>query len=113
MLRLDGVSASYRGLRALQGVSLEVADGEILATTPALPMTTTQLHKGLAVIGRAGVDADEGQGPLWSPWRGTHALAQKTISGRPPHAHPFPLCPIRPFTSNQLTIFPAVLSPVT
>jgi branched-chain amino acid transport system ATP-binding protein len=31
MLRLDGVSAAYRGLKALQGVSLEVSEGEIIA----------------------------------------------------------------------------------
>ena len=31
MLRLDGVSASYRGLKALQGVTIEVAEGEIIA----------------------------------------------------------------------------------
>ena len=31
MLRLDGVSASYRGLKALQGVTIEVGEGEIIA----------------------------------------------------------------------------------
>ena len=35
MLRLEGVSASYRGLMALQGVSLEVAKGEIVAVVGA------------------------------------------------------------------------------
>jgi len=35
MLRLDGVSASYRGLLALQGVSLEVARGEVVAVVGA------------------------------------------------------------------------------
>ena len=35
LLRLDGVSASYRGLRALQGVSLSVTPGEIVAVVGA------------------------------------------------------------------------------
>ena len=35
LLRLDGVSASYRGLKALQGVSLSVAPGEIVAVVGA------------------------------------------------------------------------------
>ncbi len=35
LLRLDGVSASYRGLRALQGVTLSVAPGEIVAVVGA------------------------------------------------------------------------------
>ena len=35
LLRLDGVSASYRGLRALQGVSLSVVPGEIVAVVGA------------------------------------------------------------------------------
>jgi len=35
LLRLDGVSAAYRGLRALQGVSLSVAKGEIVAVVGA------------------------------------------------------------------------------
>jgi branched-chain amino acid transport system ATP-binding protein len=35
ILRLDNVSASYRGLKALQGVSLSVAAGEIVAVVGA------------------------------------------------------------------------------
>ncbi len=35
LLHLDSVSASYRGLRALQGVSLSVAKGEIVAVVGA------------------------------------------------------------------------------
>ena len=31
MLRIDGLSASYKGLKALQGVSLHIAPGEIVA----------------------------------------------------------------------------------
>ena len=35
MLRLEDVSAAYRGLKALQGVSMEVAAGEIVAVVGA------------------------------------------------------------------------------
>jgi len=35
LLHLDGVSAAYRGLKALQGVSLSVAKGEIVAVVGA------------------------------------------------------------------------------
>ncbi len=35
MLKLDGVSASYRGLKALQGISLEIGRGEIVAVVGA------------------------------------------------------------------------------
>ena len=35
MLRLESLSASYRGLKALQGVSLEVGKGEIVAVVGA------------------------------------------------------------------------------
>ena len=35
LLRLDGLSASYRGLKALQGVTLSVAPGEIVAVVGA------------------------------------------------------------------------------
>ena len=34
-MRLEGVSAAYKGLKALQGVSLEVAPGEIVAVVGA------------------------------------------------------------------------------
>ena len=36
MLRLEAVSASYRGLKALQGVSLSVGSGEIVAVVGAI-----------------------------------------------------------------------------
>ena len=48
MLRLDGVSASYRGLRALQGVSLEVARGEVVAVVGANGAGKTTLLKSIA-----------------------------------------------------------------
>ena len=48
MLRLDDVSASYRGLRALQGVSLEVARGEIVAVVGANGAGKSTLLKSIA-----------------------------------------------------------------
>jgi hypothetical protein len=45
--------------------------GQVTASPP-LPMTT------LGVIVGAGVDVDEGLGPLWSPWWGTPFLALLT-----------------------------------
>jgi branched-chain amino acid transport system ATP-binding protein len=48
MLRLEDVSASYRGLRALQGVSLEVARGEIVAVVGANGAGKSTLLKSIA-----------------------------------------------------------------
>jgi branched-chain amino acid transport system ATP-binding protein len=48
MLRLEDVSASYRGLRALQGVSLEVAQGEIVAVVGANGAGKSTLLKAIA-----------------------------------------------------------------
>src|ERR1700733_11730300 len=51
MLRLENVSASYRGLRALQGVSLEVARGEIVAVVGANGAGKSTLLKSIAGLG--------------------------------------------------------------
>ncbi|HET7879299.1 MAG TPA: ATP-binding cassette domain-containing protein, partial [Acetobacteraceae bacterium] len=48
MLRLDGVSASYRGLRALHGVSLEVTQSEIVAVVGANGAGKSTLLKAIA-----------------------------------------------------------------
>jgi branched-chain amino acid transport system ATP-binding protein len=48
MLRLEGVSAAYRGLKALQGISLEVAKGEIVAVVGANGAGKSTLLKAIA-----------------------------------------------------------------
>ena len=48
MLRLDDLSASYRGLKALQGISLEVGQGEIVAVVGANGAGKSTLLKSIA-----------------------------------------------------------------
>jgi branched-chain amino acid transport system ATP-binding protein len=48
MLRLEAVSASYRGLKALQGVSLEVAQGEVVAVVGANGAGKSTLLRAIA-----------------------------------------------------------------
>ena len=48
MLRLEDVSASYRGLKALQGVSLEVMEKEIVAVVGANGAGKSTLLKSIA-----------------------------------------------------------------
>jgi branched-chain amino acid transport system ATP-binding protein len=61
MLRLDDVSASYRGLKALQGVSLEVGRGEIVAVVGANGAGKSTLLKSIAgQVTTAGAIAFEG-----------------------------------------------------
>ena len=48
ILRLDDVSASYRGLKALQGVSMEVAAGEVVAVVGANGAGKTTLLRSIA-----------------------------------------------------------------
>jgi len=48
LLELDGVSASYRGLKALQGVSLRVGAGEIVAVVGANGAGKSTLLRAIA-----------------------------------------------------------------
>ncbi len=48
LLELEGVSASYRGLKALQGVSLRVAAGEIVAVVGANGAGKSTLLRAIA-----------------------------------------------------------------
>ena len=48
MLRLENLSASYRGLKALQGISLDVAKGEIVAVVGANGAGKSTLLKSIA-----------------------------------------------------------------
>ncbi|KAA5611308.1 ABC transporter ATP-binding protein [Rhodovastum atsumiense] len=62
MLRLRDVSASYRGLKALQGVELDVAKGEVVAVVGANRAGKSTLLKAIAgQVATSGEIAFEGQ----------------------------------------------------
>ncbi len=62
MLHIEGLSASYRGLKALQGVSLDVAKGEIVAVVGANGAGKTTLLKSVAgLVATEGVVNFDGQ----------------------------------------------------
>jgi branched-chain amino acid transport system ATP-binding protein len=62
MLRLHDVSASYRGLKALQGVSLEVGKGEVVAVVGANGAGKSTLLKAIAgQVATTGTIALEGR----------------------------------------------------
>jgi branched-chain amino acid transport system ATP-binding protein len=70
MLRLDDVSAAYRGLKALQGITMEVAAGEIVAVVGANGAGKSTLLKSIA-----------GQVPS----QGTISLEGAPLGRLPPH----------------------------
>jgi branched-chain amino acid transport system ATP-binding protein len=70
MLRLDDVSAAYRGLKALQGVSMTVEPGEIVAVVGANGAGKSTLLKSIA-----------GQVPS----QGTISLEGAKLGRLPPH----------------------------
>lgn len=62
MLHIEGLSASYRGLKALQGVTLNVAKGEIVAVVGANGAGKTTLLKSIAgLVATEGMIAFDGQ----------------------------------------------------
>jgi branched-chain amino acid transport system ATP-binding protein len=70
MLRLDDVSAAYRGLKALQGITMQVTAGEIVAVVGANGAGKSTLLKSIA-----------GQVPS----QGTISLEGKPLGKLPPH----------------------------
>ncbi len=70
MLRLEAVSAAYRGLKALQGVTMEVAAGEIVAVVGANGAGKSTLLKSIA-----------GQVPS----QGAISLEGASLARLPPH----------------------------
>ncbi len=62
LLKLDGVSAAYRGLKALQGVSLSVAPGEIVAVVGANGAGKSTLLRAIAgQVATEGIISFDGQ----------------------------------------------------
>ena len=62
MLHIEALSASYRGLKALQGVSLDVAKGEIVAVVGANGAGKTTLLKSVAgLVATEGTISFDGQ----------------------------------------------------
>ena len=84
MLRLSNVSASYRGLRALQGVSLEVAKGEVVAVIGANGAGKSTLLRAIAgQVATAGSIELEGQSLARLPaWRITRMGVGLVPEGR-------------------------------
>jgi branched-chain amino acid transport system ATP-binding protein len=88
MLRLEDVSAAYRGLRALRGVSLEVAQGEIVAVVGANGAGKSTLLKAIAgQVATEGTIAFEGSSLRRLP---AHRITRLGISMVPEGRRLFP-----------------------
>ena len=88
MLSLEDVSASYRGLRALQGVSLHVARGEIVAVVGANGAGKSTLLKSIAgQVTREGAITFEGQSLRHMP---AHRITRLGVSMVPEGRRLFP-----------------------
>ena len=88
MLRLDGVSAAYKGLKALQGISLEVAKGEIVAVVGANGAGKSTLLKAIAgQVAAAGGIVFDGQSIAGMA---AHRIAQRGINLVPEGRRLFP-----------------------
>jgi branched-chain amino acid transport system ATP-binding protein len=88
MLRLEDVSAAYRGLRALQGVSLEVARGEIVAVVGANGAGKSTLLKSIAgQVATEGTIEFEGQSLRRLP---AHRITRLGVSMVPEGRRLFP-----------------------
>ena len=88
MLRLEDVSAAYRGLRALQGVSLEVARGEIVAVVGANGAGKSTLLKAIAgQVATEGAIEFEGQSLRRLP---AHRITRLGVSMVPEGRRLFP-----------------------
>ena len=88
MLRLDDVSASYRGLKALQGVSLEVAKGEVVAVVGANGAGKSTLLRAIAgQVATTGTIALEGKSLARVP---AHLITRRGIGLVPEGRRLFP-----------------------
>jgi branched-chain amino acid transport system ATP-binding protein len=88
MLRLTDVSAHYRGLKALQGVALEVAKGEVVAVVGANGAGKSTLLKAIAgQVATTGAIELEGQSLARMP---AHRIARLGIGLVPEGRRLFP-----------------------
>jgi len=88
LLELDGVSASYRGLKALQGVSLRVDTGEIVAVVGANGAGKSTLLRAIAgqVATEGGIRFDGGSLARVAP----HLITRRGIGLVPEGRRLFP-----------------------
>ena len=88
MLRLEGVSAAYRGLRALQDVSVQVGRGEIVAVVGANGAGKSTLLKAIAgQVATTGDIAFDGASLRGLP---AHMIARRGVNMVPEGRRLFP-----------------------